>query len=207
MRSTKERILQTLLNKHEITIGELAEIVGINGISVRHHLINLQAEGLISAEEERHGVGRPHFVYRLTEKGYEKFPSNYLGLMKLVFDVLESRLSKKEFNLILEEIGTKFAETYRVSNPDLPLEAKLDEISKNLSSIGFRINLERKGNSVQFINKNCPYHHIAIDHPEICKVDQIMYKILLGHEITQKECMLTGDKQCRFIIKMDENGK
>ena len=37
----------------EKEINELAEVVGINPISVRHHLNSLQADGLIEAEEER----------------------------------------------------------------------------------------------------------------------------------------------------------
>ena len=68
MKSTKDKILQTLLRKPKITINELAEAVGINPISVRHHLTNLQMEGLIAADEERHGVGRPRLVYSLTER-------------------------------------------------------------------------------------------------------------------------------------------
>ena len=80
MKSTKDKILQTLLRKPKITINALAEAVGINAISVRHHLTNLQMEGLIAADEERHGVGRPRLVYSLTEDGMERFPTKYLRL-------------------------------------------------------------------------------------------------------------------------------
>ena len=48
MNSTRDRILQTLLRQPRTTINELAEAVGINPISVRHHLTNLQVEGLVS---------------------------------------------------------------------------------------------------------------------------------------------------------------
>ena len=57
MKSTRDKILNTLLTQRQATIKQLSEVVGINGISVRHHLINLQAEGLVTAEEQRHGVG------------------------------------------------------------------------------------------------------------------------------------------------------
>ena len=49
MKSTRDRILQTLLRRPRTTINELAEAVGINPISVRHHLTNLQVEGLVDA--------------------------------------------------------------------------------------------------------------------------------------------------------------
>jgi len=74
MKSTRERILQTLLVNPHSTISDLAEAVKINNISVRHHLINLLAEGYIVAEEERHGVGRPRLVYSLSQAGQENSP-------------------------------------------------------------------------------------------------------------------------------------
>ncbi len=80
MKSTKDKILQTLLRQPKITINELAEAVEINPISVRHHLTNLQMEGLIEADEVRHGVGRPRLVYSLTQDGMERFPTKYLRL-------------------------------------------------------------------------------------------------------------------------------
>jgi predicted ArsR family transcriptional regulator len=205
MRSTKERILNTLLNKHSATIGELADVVGINGISVRHHLINLQAEGLITAEEERHGVGRPRFIYKLSDKGYEQFPSNYLGFTNLILDVIGTELPKKQFETIMVKVGKQMAAANMISDPSLPLEAKLTEISLKMSKGGFRISHERQGNTITVHNKNCPYHRIGILHPEICQVDQIMYQDLLGKTIEQTGCMLNGDKECTFSIKMDEN--
>lgn len=80
MKSTRDRILQSLLHHPRSTINVLAGEIGINPISVRHHLTNLQAEGLIKAEEERHGVGRPRLAYSLTEDGMERFPTRYLRL-------------------------------------------------------------------------------------------------------------------------------
>ncbi len=57
--TTRQRVLKTLLLRHQCTVNELAEAVDINPISVRHHLNKLEAEGLVTSFEERHGVGRP----------------------------------------------------------------------------------------------------------------------------------------------------
>src|SRR5690348_7810441 len=92
MKSTRDRILQTLLRHPRSTINELADAVGINPISVRHHLTNLQVEALVAAEEERHGVGRPRLVYFLTEDGLEKFPTRYLRLTTRLLSQMKSKL-------------------------------------------------------------------------------------------------------------------
>ena len=107
MKSTKDRILQTLLRKPKITINDIAVAVEINPISVRHHLSNLEKEGLIAAEEERHGVGRPRLIYSLTEDGMERFPTKYLRLTtRLLSQMKESMpgpVVAQLFNQIAEE--------------------------------------------------------------------------------------------------------
>jgi DeoR family transcriptional regulator, suf operon transcriptional repressor len=65
MTGTRDLVLRTLLTQPRRTVNELADKVGISPISIRHHIANLEAEGLISSEEERHGVGRPRQVFSL----------------------------------------------------------------------------------------------------------------------------------------------
>jgi predicted ArsR family transcriptional regulator len=108
---------------------------------------------------------------------------------------------------IMEKVGHRMAESNKISNPDLPIEAKLSEISVKLASGGFRISHEREGNLITVHNKNCPYHHIGLQHPEICQVDQVMLQNLLGKTVKQATCMLTGSTECSFTLTMDENGK
>ncbi len=98
MKSTRERILHTLLVHPTATISDLAEAVEINTISVRHHLTNLQAEGLIQASEERHGVGRPRLVYSLTDSGQEKFPTRYMSLANRLLEQLKETLTQQQLN-------------------------------------------------------------------------------------------------------------
>jgi predicted ArsR family transcriptional regulator len=114
MKSTRDRILQTLLRQPGRTIAELAEAVGINPISVRHHLSNLQVEGLVSFEEQRHGVGRPRLVYMLTEAGMEKFPTRYLRLTtRLLAQMKESMpgpVVTKLFSQVAEGLADEYAD-------------------------------------------------------------------------------------------------
>ncbi len=105
MKSTRDRILQCLLTHPRSTITDLASEVGINAISVRHHISSLQVEGLINAEEERHGVGRPRQVYNLTESGSEKFPTNYLRLTTKILDQMKNTLPAPVVEKLFTEIA------------------------------------------------------------------------------------------------------
>ncbi len=89
LKSTRERVLQTLLTRRQCTINELAEEVNINPISVRHHISRLEAEGLVTSAEEKHGVGRPRRIYFLTGNGLELFPTRYLRLTLRLLEQLK----------------------------------------------------------------------------------------------------------------------
>ena len=201
MKSTREKILHTLLTKQQATINELAQIVGINGISVRHHLINLQAEGLINAEEQRHGVGRPRFVYRLTQRGLEKFPTNYLRFTELLIAKLQEVLSPQQLNKVFEGIGIQQAADIKEEVEGDTLDKRLDSMSIQLSNLGYRLDSRGGGQDLLIMNHNCPYHHIGVAHPEICKVDETMFEDLLGVPVKHERCIVTGDPHCVYRVK------
>ncbi len=98
-KSTRQRVLQTLLSRQRCTINELAEAVNINPISVRHHITRLEAEGLVTSEEERHGVGRPRRLYFLTEDGQERFPSRYLRFTIRLLEQLKDTMPEAMVSL------------------------------------------------------------------------------------------------------------
>ena len=202
MKSTREKILNTLLTQRQATIKQLSEVVGINGISVRHHLINLQAEGLVTAEEQRRGVGRPAFVYRLTEKGMEKFPTNYLKLTNYLLTELEETLSPEELKATFERIGKKQAEESTNIDKNQPIETQLEQLANQLASDRFMLSWKKEGDSIILQSDNCPYLHVGKEHPEICRIDETLFSEALGREVKLETCMLRGDPRCTYKINL-----
>ena len=202
MKSTRDKILNTLLTQRQATIKQLSEVVGINGISVRHHLINLQAEGLVTAEEQRHGVGRPAFVYRLTEKGMERFPTNYLKLTNYLLTELEETLSPEEIEATFKRIGKKQAEESTNIDKNQPIEAQLEQLANQLASDRFLLSWKKEGDSIILQSDNCPYLHVGKEHPEICKIDETLFSEALGREVKLETCMLRGDPRCTYKINL-----
>src|SRR5688572_12226458 len=171
MKSTKDKILQTLLRKPKITINELAEAVGINPISVRHHLTNLQVEGLVAAEEERHGVGRPHLIYRLTEDGMEKFPTRYLRLTSRLLQKMKDTMPEPVVHKLFSDIGEGLAEEHAGKMHGLTMEERLDIVKSVLDQEGFSVSWEKSGEQYKIHEISCPYLQIGVHHPEVCAVD------------------------------------
>lgn len=201
MKSTKDRILQTLLRKPKIAINEIAEAVGINPISVRHHLTNLQMEGLVAAEEERHGVGRPRLVYSLTEDGMERFPTKYLRLttrlLSQMKETMPGSVVAQLFNQVAEELANQYADDIK----DLNMEERLDFVKELLAQEGFTVEWELKDGQYEIHEISCPYYQIGIAHPEVCTVDQTLISKMLAVPANKVQCILNGGAHCTYVVQ------
>jgi len=200
MKSTRDRILQTLLYQPRTSITELAKAVGINAISVRHHLANLEADGLVTAEEERHGVGRPRLVYNLTEKGIEHFPTRYLRLTNRLLEQIKESLPKQTVDNLFSGMASDLASQYALKAKSLPLDKKLDTVKELLTQEGFSVEWEKQGDRYLIHEVSCPYYHIGQKHPEVCSVDQILISTILSIPVEQVTCVLHGDQHCTYAL-------
>ncbi len=202
MSTTRDKVLQTLLTRQRCTINELADAVGINPISVRHHVNKLEASGLVSAEEERHGVGRPRLVYFLTEKGMERFPSRYLKLtvrlLKQLKETLPAPMVGELFSQMANDLAADYAGEMDISS--LPMDERLNLVQNVLSTEGFNVEWEQKDDGYHIREVSCPYLHVGQSHPEICAVDETLISNMLNVPIEKVTCILHGDSFCTYIV-------
>ena len=201
MKSTKDKILQTLLRRPRITINELAEAVEINPISVRHHLTNLQMEGLIEAEEVRHGVGRPRLVYSLTQDGMERFPTKYLRLTTRLLAQMKETMPAPVVAELFNQIAEDLASEYSSQIQGLSMEERLEFVKELLAQEGFTVEWEKKGGEYQIHEISCPYYQIGVAHPEVCTVDQTLISKMLALPANKVQCILDGGAHCTYVVQ------
>lgn len=207
MKSTRDKILRTLLAFPGSTINDLAEAVGINGISIRHHLTALEAEDLVTSSEERHGVGRPRLIYSLTEKGVEEFPTSYLRLTQRLLDSLKQRMSPEEIEGIFTEIGTDIAKGYTAELADKSLDERLRFVKSILTKEGFIVEWKKNETSYSITSLSCPYYRVGQDHPEVCAFDHALISSLLNEAITIETCIFKEADRCVYQIPINTSEK
>jgi DeoR family suf operon transcriptional repressor len=204
MKSTRDKILQTLLEKPRSTINALAEAVGINPISVRHHLTNLQMEGLVEGQEERHGVGRPRLVYVLTDEGMERFPTRYMQLTTRLLSQLKGTMPGPVVANLFNQIAEDLASQYTDDVQHLSMEERLDLVKEILAQEGFNVQWEKKDGQYEIREISCPYYQIGTTHPEVCSVDQTLISKMLAVPANKVQCILSGAAHCTYVIQPAE---
>ena len=203
MTSTRDKILQFLRRNPRSTISDLAVAAEINPISVRHHLSNLQAAGLIAGEEEKHGVGRPRLVYSLTENGMEKFPTRYLRFTSRLLDQLKESMPEAMVSKLFAQMADDLATEYQEQMKGLDIEERLDLVKTLLEDEGFDIEWEKTGNQYLINEITCPYYQIGQNHPEVCTIDQTLISKMLALPTSKVQCILSGDTHCTYVINSE----
>ena len=202
MKNTRDKVLEALASLQSASINQLAQEVKVNPITIRHHLNNLEAEGLISHVEVRHGVGRPRLVYRLTELGSQRFPVSFMRLTGNLLDSIESIYGPDAPRQALEMVGKTMAEFYRENLPVGSTEDRLNQLSSLMAQEGFNLEWRLRDNLVTIRNTNCPYHQLSRTHPEVCQLDHTLFSRLLEKDLDFQGC-ISGDKsECIFQFEV-----
>lgn len=204
MKSTREKIMRHLLAFPGATIKDLAKAVEINGISVRHHLTTMEDEELIASSEERHGVGRPRFIYHLTDKGIEKFPTSYIIITKRILESLKNRFSSEEIKNLLSEIGSGIADSYKDEFKGKTLLERITLLPTILSNEGFTVEMKEKDGNYILTSFSCPYYNVLIDHPELCMMDHQLIKQLISKPVHIESCINDGDSHCSYRFNLNK---
>ncbi len=80
----------------------MAVRLGVSLNAARHHLKELEVEGLVSYQREHRGVGAPVFAYRLSRAGEELFPRRYCDALTAMLDTVVEREGRGAAVTLLE---------------------------------------------------------------------------------------------------------
>jgi DeoR family suf operon transcriptional repressor len=198
---TRDKILRALRVKGRMTVSEMVTDLRITHIAVRHHLSSLLAEGMIEGKEERHGIGRPHMVYRLTEIALDRNPSKYYQFTNLLLDQLKENLPPETVDRLLKEVALHIAGEWKTELDAFPWPLRIDRLVQLLAQDGFVTRVEPSGpGEYRLLEFACPYSRISLHHPEICALDASMFSRALGAPVERTSCIRSGAEECSFSI-------
>ncbi len=78
--SSDVTVLDLLRSSDGMRVDQLAATMGVTDTAVRQRLVRLSAKELIERQQVQSGRGRPHYQYKLTEKGRRQTGSNLADL-------------------------------------------------------------------------------------------------------------------------------
>jgi predicted ArsR family transcriptional regulator len=201
MPATRRRILIALKERGGMTADELAENLGISSVAVRRHLTNLERDRLVDHEQVQRGMGRPSYVYRLTEAAHQIFPHNYDQLASYFLEAIQDLFGQEAVGRIFEHRTRGLAQSYRpLVSGELP--DRLEQLTRLREADGYMPAWEQQKDGTYVLRQyHCPILHVAEGCDEACAHELALFVDLLDAEVTRQSHQVTGDAECSYQIR------
>lgn len=199
--STKQKILTLLKKSDWLTVSELSRRMGITPMAVRQHLMALEKRGIIRYEARKYGIGRPVFLYRLTDMAEEIFPKAYGKFINEMLLTLEETEGTKKLDKLFRLRKEHILEEKRNSLAGgKTLAEKVSKLAGELDGEGFMVEFSEDGDNFILKQYNCPIKGVAARFKQPCKYELELYRDLFGKGVSRPECQSEGDPACTYVI-------
>jgi predicted ArsR family transcriptional regulator len=208
MQKTRETILQYLKERGEATVDELAAVLGLTSVTVRHHLDILRSQELVGEPAIRHrsSPGRPQYAYSLAEKASTHFPKNYCDLAAKLLEEVRATQSGEAVNVLFEGVADRLSASAPALVAGEPMPERLDRAVAFLNDQGYLAQWEQTLEGYVLRTCNCPYEALAGANPELCGMDLTLMGNLLGEEPDRLSRVVEGASSCAYLFREDEAG-
>lgn len=201
----RRRIIHVIKSNGASSMSEIASLLDISGEGVRQHLVQLEKDGWISRfAEKSKGIGRPHIRYRLTTAGEHLFEKNYDHLTIEVLDTMVNNLGENALKQVLSAMIEERVREWEPKMSGLSTIDRLKVLKDFYIKNDFYMDVESKDTDYYLIERNCPFHNVALRRPILCSVTVSVLTHLLGCKVTREQRLQNGDGCCSFHVQINE---
>jgi DeoR family transcriptional regulator, suf operon transcriptional repressor len=206
MKLTRELIRDLLAARSEATVGQIASELSLNQANIRRHLEVMRAEGLVDVRIQRRDVGRPSYVYRLTERAEEQ-SAHYPRLVNRLFRRIaalpedQAAAGRQLLVQVFDGVAEDIAGTYRLQVTGSTVEQRVAETSVALKDEGIVDHWRKDDDGYHLMNTCCPYRKAAEASEAPCHADHRVVEMLVGMPVEQIGRMVDGQPACEYIIR------
>jgi predicted ArsR family transcriptional regulator len=201
MQRTRRQILDILKRRGRATLEELSQEVGLSPVTVRVHLSVLQRDDLLNVDEVRGKVGRPYFVYSLSEEAENLFPKRYHLLANRLLSSMDDLLPDDTVDAVMHDVAEKWASERGARMAGRSLEDRVEEVARIRTEEGAMAEWERMDGGYLLKQYNCAHLAISRAHDRICDMEQEYLSRMLGASVSRESRIGGGDRVCAYMIR------
>ncbi len=198
---TRKKILLLLKKSGGMTTDELSKELNITSMGIRQHLLALERKGLVTYVTRRQGIGRPGYIYRITEKADNLFPKQYDRFMLQLLEEIERHEGRKKIGDIFRWRKEALVKERKPKvNGTKDARERLQALANLLDEEGFLVEFVEDDKSYQLKQYNCPISSVSKKYRESCKSELEFYKEVIDSKIKRISCISEGATACIYSI-------
>jgi len=200
MKSTRDQMRELLAARREATVAEIAQELGLNQANIRRHLEVMRAEGLVDITVRRGDVGRPSYVYQLTERA-EELSAHYPRLVNRMVRRLAATGRSDLLSELFEGVADDIAGAHRNRVMGMTVAERVIETSEALKDEGIVDHWRKDADGYHLMNTACPYRKAAEASDAPCHADHRVVELLVGAPVDQVSRMVDGKPVCEYVVR------
>jgi len=199
--ASREGIVQQLRARGRVSADELAAALGVSKQCVRKHLDVLERDGYVEHAPERGDRGRPALLFRLTPKAEELFPKRYDLFARAVLRQVGEVWGERGLDAIFCGCASEMVASLRPQLANLGFDARVRRLTALLGEMGYEAEAERLPDGSYLLTEwNCPQAELAREYRQLCDQELIVYRELLGTEVTRESRIASGAPRCAYRV-------
>jgi len=194
-------ILLALKRAGAVTARELGDQLGLSANAIRHHLKELEVEGVIGYRREQRGLGAPTFAWHLSPSGEQLFPQRYRELLTEVLDRVAEQAGRQAVVTALETRFTDLAHKLRAELGDATPEQRREAVMRALVEGGYMAEWHDGEGEFRLTEHHCAIRALAERFPEICEAEARFLGEVLAAAVERESHMLNGCSACEYKVR------
>jgi DeoR family transcriptional regulator, suf operon transcriptional repressor len=209
--STKQDILHQLVKQSQASAQDLADHFKISPQAIRRHLKDLEDEGLIEHQAIQAGMGRPNYVYQLSQKGRDRLPGRYDDFALSLLDTLAETVGREQVSAILRKQWERKALGYRERVGTGSLQERVANLVELRKAEGYMAEWypvesenpdEISGSRFVVTEYNCAISHIVESFPSVCGHELEMFAMALQDcKVERTHWLVNQEHRCGYLIQ------
>ena len=199
-RGPRGDLLLHLKRERQATARELAAALGYSITAIRHHIKELEAEGVVTFDRTHHGVGAPSHAYRLSPEGQALFPDRYERTVADLLDHVVASQGRATAVSLLETHYLALQQRIVAETAHLPPDRRGEAVARILAAEGYMATWSGAESGGMLTEHNCPHQLVAQRFPEICVAEETFLTQVFRGPVARQSRIADGCGTCSYHV-------
>jgi len=180
-------------------MADLQRETGLSRATLRHHLLHLERDGLVTETPTRAPRGRPPLIFRSRPGaiGGGGSPDFALSVLTATLAAARRRSPERLGTLLAAAAGYLAGgrrEIGEIPEPQARLRAALAVLFDPATT-----EVRRAGEGFAVAVRSCPVLPAALRCPDLCRLCPAVLRRLTGVRLLRRRCIVRGDPRCEYL--------
>ncbi len=200
-RGPRGDLLILLKRAGALTAKELSERLGLSPNAVRHHLKELEAEGVIAYRREQRGVGAPTYAWHLSPAGEALFPQRYKETLTHMLDAVAALAGREAVVAALESYYEQLGARLEPELAGAAPEERMRRLAEVRTADGYMAEGQASFCCGTLTEHHCAIRAVAERYPEVCEAEARFVGRILGGKVERRLHVLSGAPACEYHVR------